>query len=97
MNDKTTLKIIKSIMEDSSIPDSEKLEAVKKLTDSCTTYVPYYPDQFPFQDPYPVFPWESPTYTQPFTCTGNLEIQTTCDGDDIDTASWLKPFWLDHQ
>lgn len=93
MNDKTTLKIIKAIMEDKSIPDSEKLEAVKKMTDSCTTYVPYYPDQFPLTDPFPIFPWDgTPTYTSAGT---DLEIETT--PANLDTSGWFTHAWKDYQ
>lgn len=90
MNDKTTLKIIKSIMDDNSIPDSEKLEAVKKLTDSCTTYVPYYPDPFPLQDPYPLFPWDNqPTWTGTET-TPNV---TFTDGDGASGLFYHSTDW----
>ena len=53
MNDKTTLKLVRIIMGDKTITDSDKLEAVKKLTVSTITYQSYYPYQ-QCTDPYPI-------------------------------------------
>lgn len=67
MNDKTTLKLIKIIMGDKSITDNDKIEAVKKLAGSITTYHPYYP----YSDPYPI------TYQPQWTCTDTTSGNST--------------------
>ena len=95
MNDKTTIKLIKIIMGDKSISDSDKIDAVKKLTDSTPFYyqptnpIPC-PDQYPI---YPRFPWDGqPTWTTDGTeeilCQApDLTIES---GKDLITDQWFK-------
>lgn len=81
MNGKSTLKVIKIIMGDKSITDSDKLEAIKKLID--TGYIHYYPypDPYPLIQPYPQFPWDTPCYPQPqFIYKTGTTINPTAGG-----------------
>ncbi len=97
MNDKTTIKLIKIITGDKSISDNDKIEAIKKLTDSTPFYyqptnpIPC-PDQYPI---YPVYPWDNqPMFqgsngTEEILCKGDLTIENI-NGKDLITDQWFK-------
>ena len=87
MNDKSKIKLINIVML-SPISDSDKIEAVKKLTDSTIIYQPYYPYQ-PCPDTVPLFPpmWTGSGTTTSLCGSGkDLEIESM-NGSDY---QWFK-------
>jgi hypothetical protein len=76
MNDKAVIKVVKMILEDKSITDSDKIEAVRKLTDSS----PYY-------TPYPIWGTGVETYTGTTSCPSSLTLNTD---DTTGTFKWFN-------